>query len=101
MVDVSRELEDFRRFISLNIFGLRLYKVFEGNKPVYCVGLVVRCEDPGGWVAVWRRCYDKVEKAAELLNGIEPLARNKLRELLAVVEIRLPSRGEQQEAVAD
>jgi hypothetical protein len=96
MTDVYRDLDDFRRFLILSLFRLGLYKTFEDNKPMYCVGLLVRCEDPGGWVAVWRRCYDKVEKAAELLNNIESLARNRLGELLAVVEIRLPSRGEHQ-----
>jgi hypothetical protein len=100
VVDIGRDLDDFRRFLLLSIFRLGLYKTFEDNKPMYCVGLLVRCEEPGGWVAIWRRCYDKVEKAAELLNGIEPLARSKLGQLLAVVEISLPSRGEQQ-AVAD
>jgi hypothetical protein len=100
VVDIGRDLDDFRRFLLLSIFRLGLYKTFEDNKPMYCVGLLVRCEEPGGWVAIWRRCYDKVEKAAELLNGIEPLARSKLGQLLAVVEIKLPSRGEQQ-AVAD
>jgi hypothetical protein len=96
VVDIGRDLDDFRRFLLLSIFRLGLYKTFEDNKPMYCVSLLVRCEEPGGWVAVWQRCYDKVEKAAELLNGIEPLARNKLGQLLAVVEIKLPSRGEEQ-----
>jgi hypothetical protein len=95
MTDVYRDLDGFRRFLILSIFRLVLYKTFEDNKPMYCVSLLVRCEEPGGWVAIWRRCYDKVEKAAELLNGIEPLARSKLGQLLAVVEIRLPSRGEE------
>jgi hypothetical protein len=63
---------------------------------LYCVGLLVRCEDPGGWVAAWRRCYGEVEKAAELLNSIEPLARSRLGGLLAVVEVSLPSHAEQQ-----
>jgi hypothetical protein len=99
-IDLGRDLDDFRRFMLLSIFKLGLYKAFEDSKPVYCVGLLVRCEDPGGWVAVWSRCYDKVEKAAELLKSIEPLARNKLGGLLAVVEISLPGRGERQ-TVAD
>ncbi len=80
--DVSRDLDDFRRFLLLSLFRLRLYRTFEDNKPVYCVGLVVRCEDPGGWVAIWRRCYDNMEKASELYNAVEPLARNRLGNLV-------------------
>jgi hypothetical protein len=79
---------------------LRLYKASEDGVTLYCVGLLVRHEDPGGWVAVWRRCYDEVEKAAELLNSIEPLARSRLGGLLATVEISLPGHAEQQ-AVPD
>lgn len=100
MIDIGRDLDDFRRFLLLSIFRLGLYKTFEDNKPAYCVALLVRCEDPGGWVAVWQRCYDKVEKAAELLKNIEPMARGRLGNLLSVVEIKLPGRGEEQ-AVAD
>jgi hypothetical protein len=90
-VDVGRDIEDFRRFMLLDLFRLRLYKTFEEGKPVYCVGLVVRCEDPEGWVVTWRRCYDSLGKATELYNAVEPIARNRLRELLRVVEAKLPS----------
>ena len=57
--NTGRDLDDFRRFLTLSLFRLGLYKTYEDNKPIYCVGLLVRCEDPGGWVAVWQRCYDK------------------------------------------
>jgi hypothetical protein len=97
---VSGDLDGFRRFLLLSMFRLRLYKASEDGVTLYCVGLLVRCEDPRGWVAVWHRCYDEVEKAAELLNSIEPLARSRLGGLLATVEISLPGHAEQQ-AVPD
>jgi hypothetical protein len=84
MTEIGRDLDDFKRFMLLSLFRLRLYRTFEDNKPVYCVGLVVRCEDPGGWISIWRRCYDEVEKTAGLLGYIEPLARSRLGELLIV-----------------
>jgi hypothetical protein len=92
VVDTSRDLDDFRRFLLLRLFRLRFYKTFEGDKPVYCVGLVVRCEDPDGWFAVWRRCYDSMEKARGLFAGVEALAKNRLGDLL-LVEVSLPSSG--------
>ena len=84
VVDTSRDLDDFRRFILLRLFRLRLYKMFEGDKPVYCVGLVIRCQDPDGWFAVWKRCYDSVEKVRELFAGVEGLARSRLGDLMLI-----------------
>jgi hypothetical protein len=98
VVDTSRDLDDFRRFLLLRLFRLRFYKVFEGDKPVYCVGLVARCEDPDGWFAVWRRCYDSVGKARELFAGVEALAKNRLGELL-LVEVNVPTFDLQEVAV--
>jgi len=66
------------------MFRLRLYKVAEHGKTAYCVGLLVRHEDPDGWIAVWRRCYDSLEKALELYSVAEPLARNRFRDLVIV-----------------
>jgi hypothetical protein len=90
VAEINRDLDDFRRFLSLRLFRLRFYKSFDGDKPVYCVGLVVRCQDPDGWFAVWRRCYDSVEKAKVLFDGLETLAKNRLGELL-LVEVNVPS----------
>jgi hypothetical protein len=90
VAEINRDLDDFRRFLSLRLFRLRFYKSFDGDKPVYCVGLVVRCQDPDGWFAVWRRCYDSVEKAKGLFDGLETLAKNRLGELL-LVEVNVPS----------
>jgi hypothetical protein len=87
----GRDLEDFRRFIAQPLFALSVYKAPEGG---YCVGLLVKCGDPGGWIAVWRGCYGDLEAAEELLNSIEPLARSRLGDLLLAVEVR-------GEAVAD
>jgi hypothetical protein len=87
MADVGRDLDDFRRFVLLSMFRLRLYKVAEQGKTAYCVGLLVRYEDPDGWIAVWRRCYDSLEKALELYSVVEPLARNRLRDLIIVEAI--------------
>jgi hypothetical protein len=84
VVDVGRDVEDFRRFIALRLFRLRLYKSFEDGKPVYCVGLVVRCQDPDGWVAVWSRCYDNVESVRELFDGVERVARSRLGDLMLI-----------------
>jgi hypothetical protein len=86
MVDatVYKDIDDFRRFITLSLFRLRLYKTFDGNNPVYCVALMVRCEEPQGWIAIWRRCYDSLEKAAELLATVETLAKNRLREIIII-----------------
>jgi hypothetical protein len=84
VVDVSGDLNDFGSFLSLRLFRLRFYKSFEDGKLVYCVGLVVKCQDPDGWVAVWRRCYDSMDKARELFAGVEPLARNRLEGLLLI-----------------
>jgi hypothetical protein len=78
-------LEDFRRFIEQPLFVLSVYKAPEGN---YCVGLLVKCDDPGGWIAVWRRCYGDLEAAEELLNSIELLAKNRLGDLLLAVEVK-------------
>jgi hypothetical protein len=99
VVDVGRDVDDFRRFIMLRLFRLRFYKSFEDGKPVYCVGLVVRCQDPDGWVAVWHRCYDNVEGVRELFDGVEMLARNRLGDLL-LVEVR-PGGSVDQEVVSD
>jgi hypothetical protein len=81
----DRGLEDFRRFIAQPLFVLSVYKAPEGG---YCVGLLVKCDDPGGWIAVWHRCYGDLEVAEELLNSIEPLAKNRLGDLLLAVEVR-------------
>ena len=81
----GRGLEDFRRFIAQPLFVLSVYKAPEGG---YCVGLLVKCEDPEGWIAVWHRCYGDIETAEELLNSIEPLAKNRLGDLLLAVEVR-------------
>jgi hypothetical protein len=86
---LSRDVESFRKFIQPGIFGLSAYKTFDQNNPLYCVALLVMCEEPQGWIAVWRRCYAESEKAEELLNSIEPLARNRLGDLLFMVEIKL------------
>jgi hypothetical protein len=83
-VDVSRDLDDFRRFTLLSLFRLRLYRSLEDNKQTYCVALMVRCEEPQGWIAIWHRCYNNLEKAVELYNAIEPLAKNRLRDLLLI-----------------
>jgi hypothetical protein len=99
VVDTSRDLDDFRRFLLLRLFRLRFYKTFEDDKPVYCVGLVVRCQDPDGWFAVWKRCYDSVDKARELFNGVEALAKNRLGDLL-LVEVNVPS-SDMREVVSD
>jgi hypothetical protein len=99
VVDVGRDLDDFRRFILLRLFRLRFYKMFEDDKPVYCVGLVVRCQDPDGWFAVWKRCYDSVDKARELFAGVEALAKNRLGDLL-LVEVNVPS-SDMREVVSD
>jgi hypothetical protein len=98
VVDVGRDLDDFRRFLLLRLFRLRFYKTFEDDKPVYCVGLVVRCQDPDGWFAVWKRCYDSVDKARELFAGVESLAKNRLGDLL-LVEVNVPSSDMQEVAV--
>jgi hypothetical protein len=98
VVDTSRDLDDFRRFLLLRLFRLRFYKSFEGDKPVYCVGLVVRCQDPDGWFAIWKRCYDSMEKARELFGGVETLAKNRLGELL-LVEVNVPTFDLQEVAV--
>jgi hypothetical protein len=82
----GRGLMDFREFIAQPLFRLGIYKVSEGN---YCVGLLVKCEDPGGWIAIWRRCYDNIEDAILLLENIERTARNRLGDLLFAVEVRL------------
>jgi hypothetical protein len=77
MIDVAvyKDIGDFRRLIMLSVFRLRLYKTLDGNNPIiYCVSLIVRCEEPLGWVAIWRRCYDSMEKASELYNAEEPIA---------------------------
>jgi hypothetical protein len=79
-------LEDFKRFIAQPLFRLGIYKVSDGN---YCVGLLVRCDEPRGWIAVWHRCYDNVEDATLLLENIERAARNMLGDLLLVIEVRL------------
>jgi hypothetical protein len=68
-------LEDSGRLIAQPLFMLSVYRAPEGG---YCVSLLVKYEDPGGWIAVWRRCYGDIEVAEELLNSIEPLARNRL-----------------------
>jgi hypothetical protein len=81
----AQDLESFREFIQSGIFGLTAYKAHDQ----YCVALLVMCEEPRGWVAVWRRCYGSPEKAEELLKDIEPLAKNRLRDLLLFVEIKL------------
>jgi hypothetical protein len=88
--DVSRDLDDFRRFMLLSLFRLRLYKTFEENKPVYCVGLVARCGEPEGWIVVWRRCYEEVNKAVELYHAVEPIARNRLGNLLIMEAYHRP-----------
>jgi hypothetical protein len=82
--NVSSDLDDFRRFSILSLFRLRLYRSIEDNKQIYCVALLVRCEEPQGWIAIWRRCYDSLEKASELYNAVAPLAKNRLRDLLLV-----------------
>jgi hypothetical protein len=99
VAEINRDLDDFRRFLSLRLFRLRLYKSFEGDQPIYCVALVVRCQDPDGWFAVWRRCYDTLEKARGLFDGVETLAKNKLGERL-LVETNVPT-FDLQEVVAD
>jgi hypothetical protein len=81
---VSNDLDDFRRFTLLSLFRLRLYRYLEDNKQVYCVALMVRCEEPQGWIAIWHRCHDSLEKASELYNAIEPLAKNRFRDLLLI-----------------
>jgi hypothetical protein len=86
---LARDLESFHNFIQTGIFGLKAYTVFDQNNPLYCVALLVMCEEPQGWVAVWRRCYAEIKKAKELLNNIEPLAKNRLGDLLLFVEIKL------------
>jgi hypothetical protein len=78
-------LEDSGRFIAQPLFVLSVYKAPEGG---YCVGLLVGCDDPGGWIAVWRRCYGDIEAVVELLNSIEPLAKSRLGDLLFAVEVR-------------
>ena len=99
VVDVGRDVEDFRRFIMLRLFRLVFYKTFEGNNPVYCVGLVVRCEDPDGWVNVWNRCYGDLDTARKLFDVVEVIAKNRLGDLL-LVEVR-PGGFVDQEVVAD
>jgi hypothetical protein len=86
MIDatVYKDIDDFRRFIMLSLFRLRLYKTLDGNNPVYCVALMVRCEEPQGWIAIWRRCNDSLEKATELLATVETLAKNRLRDILII-----------------
>jgi hypothetical protein len=78
-------LEDFRRFIAQPLFALSVYKAPEGG---YRAGLLVKRGDPGGWMAVWRRCYGDIEAAVELLNSIEPLAKSRLGDLLLAVEVK-------------
>ena len=85
----AQDLESFREFIQSGIFGLTAYKAHDQNNPLYCVALLVMCEEPRGWVAVWRRCYSSPEKAEELLKSIEPLAKNRLGDFLLFVEIKL------------
>jgi hypothetical protein len=99
VVDVSGDIEDFRRFLMLRLFRLVLYTMFRGNRMVYCVGLLVRCVEPEGWFSVWSRCYDGLEEARELFNGVEMLARNRLGDLL-LVEVR-PGGSVDQEVVSD
>lgn len=82
--NVSNDLDDFRRFTLLSLFRLRLYRTLEDNKQMYCVALLVRCEEPAGWISIWCRCYDNLEKASELYNMVESLAKNRLRDLLIV-----------------
>jgi hypothetical protein len=94
VVDVGRDVEDFRQFVMLRLFKLVLYTMFRGNRMVYCVGLLVRCDEPDGWFAVWSRCYEGLEEARELFNGIELLARNRLGDLL-LVEVRPGGFGDQ------
>ncbi len=78
-------MEDFGRFIAQPLFVLSVYKAPGGG---YCVGLLVKCDDPEGWIAVWHKCYGDLEAAEELLNSIEPLARSRLGDLLLAVEVR-------------
>jgi hypothetical protein len=81
---VGRDLEEFRSFISQRLFKLRMYNVLEDGRQLFCVALTVRCEDPVGWIAVWRRCYDSLNDAAEFLASIDTIARNRLGEWLVV-----------------
>ena len=92
VVDVSRDVEDFRRFLMLRLFRLVFYRTFEGNKLVYCVGLLVRCEDPDGWVGVWHRCYEGLEMAKKFFDVVEVIAKNRLGDFL-LVEVNLPRSG--------
>ena len=92
---VDRDLEEFRKFLLRGLFRMGVYKSFEGSTPVYCVGLLVRCNEPGGWVAVWSKCYDNVEAAMKLLGGVELIAKNRLGDLLYVVDVELSSEGRQ------
>ena len=94
--DVGRDLDDFRRFIALSMFRLRLYKMFEEDKPVYCVGLVVKCDEPTDWVVVWRRCYEEMSKAVELYHAVEPIARNRLGNLLIIEAYHQPPQPPEQ-----
>ncbi len=41
----GRGVEDFGRFIAQPLFVLSVYKAPGGG---YCVGLLVKCDDPGG-----------------------------------------------------
>jgi hypothetical protein len=85
---LDSDLEDFREFIRPGVFGLTAYKTFDQNKPLYCVALLVACEEPKGWIAIWRRCYAERDKAVELLSNIEQLAKNMLGGLV-FVEIKI------------
>jgi hypothetical protein len=99
VVDVDRDLNEFNRFIDLRLFRLKFYKTFEDGKPVYCIGLLVRCEDPGGWVAVWKRCYGDPEVARKLFDAIELKVRNRLAGLL-LIEVDLLS-SDMRDVVSD
>jgi hypothetical protein len=86
---VDRDLEEFRRFLLRGLFRMGVYRSFEGSMPVYCVGLLVKCAEPDGWVVVWRRCYDNAEEAMKLLGGVELISKNRLGDLLYVVDVEL------------